>query len=62
MKFGMGSFGKQKGEAAQILAALDRFSTTKGRIDEVARTLRHEGREAAEKRAEEIHKDPDYGI
>lgn len=62
MKIGKGSFGKQKAEAAKILRNLDSFSTSKARIDEVARTLRHEGREAAEKRAAEIYKDCYYAI
>ncbi|GIH22524.1 hypothetical protein Aph01nite_08340 [Acrocarpospora phusangensis] len=59
---GKGSFRKQQAEAAKILTKRDRFSATRSRIDEVARSLRHEGRDAAEARAAEIYNDPYYGI
>lgn len=60
--FGKRSFGNQRKEAAEILTKIDRFSTSKSRIDEVARTLRNQGRDAAEMRAAQISNDPYYGI
>ncbi|MEV0151566.1 MULTISPECIES: hypothetical protein [unclassified Nonomuraea] len=57
-----GNWKKQKAEAAKILTEKDRLSASKSRVDEVARTLRHDGREAAERHATEIYRDPTYGI
>jgi hypothetical protein len=62
MKLGKGSWKSQKAEAAKILTNKNRLAASNGRIDDVARILRHEGREAAERRAEEIHQDPGYAI